>query len=121
MQQKIVGITLSILGIAGLVLSLFYVTGSGISGHWIVLMVAGIAGAAAFFAGIWLFDRPGVLAKKTAGMSLMGLKEGKAALLRMREEGVTALIRGRRLNRGLDRGLHHGLDHVPVPVRNPLP
>ena len=117
MQQKIMGTTLSILGIAGLVLSLFYVTGSGISGHWIVLMVAGIAGAAAFFAGIWLFDRPGVLAKKTAGMSLMGLKEGKAALLRMKEEGVSALIRGRRLK----HDLHHGLDHVPVPVRNSLP
>jgi hypothetical protein len=117
MQQKMMGTTLSILGIAGLVLSLFYVTGSDSNSHLALLMAAGIAGAAAFFAGIWLFDRPGVLAKKTAGMSLMGLKEGKAALLRMREEGVSALIRGRRLK----HDLHHGLDHVPVPVRNSLP
>jgi hypothetical protein len=95
MQPKIMGIVLSILGIAGLVLALYFVNGPDINSHLAFLMVAGTLGAIAFFAGIWLFDRLGtrVPVRKFRGMSLMGMKEGKAALLRMKEEGVAALIR----------------------------
>ena len=88
-------IGLSILGVAGLIGALICVNGSDINSHLTLLMVAGTLGAVAFFAGIWLFDRLGsrVPAKKFGGLSLMGMKEGKAALLRMKEEGVAALIR----------------------------
>jgi hypothetical protein len=95
MQQKIMGIGLSILGVAGLIGALICVNGADINSHLTLLMVAGTLGAIAFFTGIWLFDRFGsrVPAKKFGGLSLMGMKEGKAALLRMKEEGVAALIR----------------------------
>lgn len=95
MQPKIMGIVLSILGIAGLVLSLYYINGPDINSHLTLLMASGTVGAVAFFMGIWLFDRLAtrVPVRKFAGMSLMSMKEGKAALLRMKEEGVAALIR----------------------------
>ena len=95
MQPKIIGIVLSILGIAGLAAALVCVNGPDVNNHLTLLMVAGTLGAIAFFTGVWLFDRLGtrVPAKKFGGMSLMGVKEGKAALLRMKEEGVAALIR----------------------------
>ena len=95
MQPKIIGIVLSILGVAGLVAALVGVNGPNVNGHLTLFMVAGTLGAIAFFTGIWLFDRSGtgVPARKFGGMSLMGVKEGKAALLRMKEEGVAALIR----------------------------
>jgi hypothetical protein len=95
MQPKFMGIGLSILGIGGLVLALVGVNGPSVNGHLTLLMVAGVSGAVAFFMGIWLFDRLATKApvKKFGGMSLMGMKEGKAALLRMREEGVAAFIR----------------------------
>ena len=95
MQQKIMCIVLSVLGIAGLVATLVGINGPDMNSHLPLLMVAGTLGAIAFFTGIWLFDRLGtrVPAKKFGGMSLMGVKEGKAALLRMKEEGVATLIR----------------------------
>jgi hypothetical protein len=95
MQQKIMGIVLSILGVAGLIASLICINGPDANSHLTLLMVAGTLGAIAFFTGIWLFDRFGsrVPAKKFGGLSLMGMKEGKAALLRMKEEGVAAFIR----------------------------
>ena len=95
MQPKIIGVVLSVSGIAGLVAALVSINGSDVNSHLTVLMVAGTLGAIAFFAGIWLFDRfgSGYPARKFSGMSLMGLQEGKAALLRMKEEGVATLIR----------------------------
>ncbi len=95
MQPKFMGIVLSILGIVGLIAALVCVNGPDINSHLTLLMVAGALGAIAFFAGIWLFDRLGtrVPARKFGGMSLMGVKEGKAALLRMKEEGVAVLRR----------------------------
>jgi hypothetical protein len=93
MQQKILGITLSILGITGLIMAIMGINGPLVNEHLALLMAGGSAGAVAFFIGIWLFGRSGVPVNKVAGMSLMGLKEGKAALLRMKEEGVAALIR----------------------------
>ncbi len=95
MQQKIIGIVLSVLGAAGLIAALMGINGPYVNGHLTLLMVAGTLGAFAFFAGIWLFDRLGakVPARKFGGLSLTGVKEGKAALLRMKEEGVAALIR----------------------------
>ena len=57
MEGKIVGIILSILGIASLVLALVAINGMGEgSQHVTTLLAAGIGGAAAFFAGIWLVD-----------------------------------------------------------------
>jgi hypothetical protein len=108
MQQKIVGTTLSILGIAGLVMAIMGINGPLVNEHLAMLMAGGLTGALAFFAGIWLFDRRRVSVKKAAGMSLMGLKEGKAALLRIKQEGVAALIRGRRV------------DYLPLPVSGSL-
>ena len=95
MQQKYIGIGLSILGAAGLIAALVGINGSDVNGHLTFLIVAGTLGAIAFFGGIWLFDRLGtrVPARKFGGMSLMGMKEGKAALLRMKEEGVAVLTR----------------------------
>jgi hypothetical protein len=95
MQPKFMGIGLSVLGIAGLILALAGVNGPNVNGHLALFMVAGVLGGVAFFMGIWLFDRltTRVPVKKFGGMSLMGMKEGKAALLRMKEEGVAAFIR----------------------------
>jgi hypothetical protein len=97
MQPKIMGIVLSILGIAGLVAALVCINGPDVNGHLTLIMVGGIVGAIAFFTGIWLFDRLGsrVPARKFSGLSLMGVKEGKAALLRMKEEGMAAFIRAK--------------------------
>jgi hypothetical protein len=110
MQQKIIGIVLSILGVAGLIAALMCINGPYVNSHLTLLMVAGTLGAIAFFAGIWLFGRLGsrVPARKFGGWSLMGVKEGKAALLRIKEEGVAALIRGRRV------------DYVPLTVNGSL-
>ncbi len=95
MQPKYVGILLSIVGIAGLALSLYFTNGPDINSHLTLLMSAGTAGAVAFFIGIYLFDRLAakIPVKQFGGMSVMGMKEGKAALLRMKEEGVAAFIR----------------------------
>ena len=56
MEGKIVGIILSILGIAGLVLALIYINGSDSSKHLTTLLAGGLGGALAFFTGIWLVD-----------------------------------------------------------------
>ena len=57
MEAKIVGIILSVLGIAGLVLALVAINGLGEGGqHVTTLLAGGVGGAAAFFAGIWLVD-----------------------------------------------------------------
>jgi hypothetical protein len=95
MQPKYMGIVLSILGVAGLALSLYFINGPDINSHLTFLMAAGTAGTVAFFMGIYLFDRLAkrVPAKQFGGMNLMGMKEGKAALVRMQEEGVSAFIR----------------------------
>ena len=56
MRGKIVGIILSILGIAGLVSAFIYMNGPDSSDHLAASLVRGIVGAIAFFAGIWLVD-----------------------------------------------------------------
>lgn len=56
MRRKIVGIILSILGIAGLVSAFIYMNGPDSSDHLAALLVRGVLGAIAFFAGIWLVD-----------------------------------------------------------------
>lgn len=56
MEGKIWGILLSILGIAGLIWALVYITGPQVSIHLPVLLAAGVCGASAFFIGIWLVD-----------------------------------------------------------------
>ena len=56
MRGKVVGIILSILGIAGLISAFIYLYGPGSSNHLAVLLAMGIIGAVAFFAGIWLVD-----------------------------------------------------------------
>lgn len=56
MEGKIWGITLSILGIAGLIWALIYINGPKVSTHLPVLLAAGVCGALAFFIGIWLID-----------------------------------------------------------------
>jgi hypothetical protein len=56
MRGKIVGIILSILGIAGLVSAFIYMNGPDSSDHLAALFARGIGGAIAFFAGIWLVD-----------------------------------------------------------------
>jgi len=57
MERKIWGIMLSILGIGGLIMALININGPEINKHLPVLFAAGIFGAIAFFAGIWLTDR----------------------------------------------------------------
>jgi hypothetical protein len=95
MQPKYMGIVLSIAGIAGLALSLDYINGPAVNGHLALLMAAGIASAVVFFMGVYLFDRLStrVPLQKIGVMSLKGMKKGKAALVRMKEEGVSAFIR----------------------------
>ncbi|HEV9037022.1 MAG TPA: hypothetical protein VGQ51_10385 [Puia sp.] len=56
MRRKIVGIILSILGIAGLVSAFIYMNGPDSSEHLAALLARGVLGAIAFFAGIWLVD-----------------------------------------------------------------
>jgi hypothetical protein len=57
MRKKIVGIILSILGIASLVSAFIYMNGPGSSDHLAALLARGVLGAIAFFAGIWLVDQ----------------------------------------------------------------
>ena len=57
MRRKIVGIILSILGIAGLVSAFIYMNGPDSSDHLAALLTRGVVGAVAFFAGIWLVDQ----------------------------------------------------------------
>ena len=54
MEAKIVGIILCILGIAGLILSLFYMNEAVNTEHVNIVFACGIAGAILFFAGIRL-------------------------------------------------------------------
>lgn len=56
MEGKIWGISLSILGIAGLIMALININGPLVTTHLPVLLVAGVFGALAFFIGIWLID-----------------------------------------------------------------
>jgi len=56
MKGKIMGIILSILGIAGLISAFIYINGPDSSGHLAALLAGGVGGAIAFFAGIWLVD-----------------------------------------------------------------
>lgn len=56
MRGKIVGIILSILGIAGLISAFIYINGPDSSDHLAALLARGIIGTIAFFAGIWLVD-----------------------------------------------------------------
>jgi hypothetical protein len=56
MEGKIWGISLSVLGIAGLIGALIYINGPEVSKHLAILLAAGICGALAFFTGIWLVD-----------------------------------------------------------------
>jgi hypothetical protein len=56
MRRKIVGIILSILGIANLVSAFIYMNGSDSADHLTSLFARGILGTIAFFAGIWLVD-----------------------------------------------------------------
>ncbi len=54
METKILGIILSILGIAGLILALAFMNGADSSKHVSVLFACGILGAISFFVGIRL-------------------------------------------------------------------
>jgi len=56
MERKIWGILLSVLGIAGLIWALLYISGPKESTNMPVLLAAGVCGAVAFFIGIWLVD-----------------------------------------------------------------
>lgn len=56
MRRKIVGIILSILGIAGLISAFIYMNVGDSSDHLAALLARGVLGAVAFFAGIWLVD-----------------------------------------------------------------
>lgn len=56
MEGKIWGILLSVLGIAGLIGSLLYISGPKEATNLPLLLAAGICGALAFFLGIWLVD-----------------------------------------------------------------
>jgi hypothetical protein len=64
MEGKIVGITLSGLGIAGLLVALFYMNAAENSKDVNVLLGCGFFGAVLFFAGIWML--PGKRASVTA-------------------------------------------------------
>jgi len=54
MESKIMGIALSVLGVSGLILALIYMNDAVTSTQFNLLFTAGILGAAAFFAGLWL-------------------------------------------------------------------
>ena len=90
MQQKILGITLSILGITGLIMALMGINGPLVNEHLALLMAGGSFGAVAFFTGVWLFGyRP-----TAAGVTrLPGMKAGKDVLMRVQEESKAALAR----------------------------
>jgi hypothetical protein len=90
MQQKILGITLSILGITGLIMALMGINGPLVNEHLALLMAGGSVGAVAFFGGVWLFGYQ----PTTAGVaSLPGMKAGKDVLMRVQEESKAALAR----------------------------
>jgi hypothetical protein len=90
MQQKILGITLSILGITGLIVALMGINGPLVNEHLALLMAGGSFGALAFFGGIWLF---GYQPATVGGTRLPGMKAGKAVLMRVQEESKAALAR----------------------------
>lgn len=77
MEGKIWGISLSILGIAGLIMALVSMNGPLVSTHLPVLLAAGICGASAFFIGIWLID-----------YKRSGQKEPKQGLVRVADAKV---------------------------------
>jgi len=54
MYRKILGIILSIVGIAGLVLAFLYVNMAVSPQHLNLLFAGGIFGAVSFFTGIWM-------------------------------------------------------------------
>lgn len=54
MERKFLGIFLSILGIAGLILALVFMAGTDSSKHLSILFACGILGTISFFAGIRL-------------------------------------------------------------------
>jgi hypothetical protein len=90
MQQKILGITLSTLGITGLIMALMGINGPLVNEHLALLMVGGSVGAVAFFSGIWLFGyQPAAAGRK----SMPGMAAGKAALMRVQDESKAALAR----------------------------
>jgi hypothetical protein len=79
MNGKIWGILLSMLGIAGLIAALIYINGPEVSGHLAILLAAGVCGALAFFAGIWLIDHKGSVgsASKERKPGLMPVADAK--------------------------------------------
>ena len=63
MEGKILGITLSILGVLGLLVALFYMNAVESSKDVNVLLGCGFFGAVLFFAGIWLLPGKRVTGK----------------------------------------------------------
>jgi len=63
MEGKILGITLSSLGVVGLLIALFYMNAAESSKGVNFLLVCGFFGAVLFFAGIWLLPGKGAAGK----------------------------------------------------------
>jgi len=57
MKGKILGISLSVLGISGLVLAFVYMNAAESFKHLSLLLAGGVCGAIIFFTGIWLLPR----------------------------------------------------------------
>jgi hypothetical protein len=64
MKGKILGISLSVLGVAALIITLIGINGGVNTGQVNILLAGGIAGTIMFFAGIWLL--PGRTLSRTA-------------------------------------------------------
>lgn len=63
MEGKILGITLSSLGVVGLLVAVFYMNAAESTRGVNFLLVCGFFGAVLFFAGIWLLPGKGATGK----------------------------------------------------------
>jgi DMSO reductase anchor subunit len=64
MKGKILGISLSVLGVIALIITLIGINGIVSATQVNMLLAGGVAGTVLFFAGIWLSGRPLVTTQK---------------------------------------------------------
>jgi len=71
MREKIPGLILCVVGIAGLIVSLIYISVIGDPGHAVLLLAGGIFGAVSFFLGLRIMPYAGKITEKPLKINIV--------------------------------------------------